>query len=891
MRGLFSPPRKHHSPPPAGDSTAPTVPTGLAVSALSTSALHTSWNASTDSGGSGLAGYKLERSSDGLTGWAQVYQGTSPTFDNSGLSSATTYFYRVRSYDNAGNNSGYSSVVSGTTSSASGFADPMADWLARSTATATNRVTFASDFSGAADFTLASVNGGTGRVFALGMNPTELAQVTKDTTDGLTNGCCLKILKPASEGTGSCEWMFPLNSTWTANNQSFGLGVPFWIQFRFKIPPSRLVKSILNPSGSLQYAWKWMNIAQYSPTNTSSKSFANSYAQIVLQDTDQLGVPQAYHRDPAGSFPAFLGGGTESSPAGIFKTVQNSIDRGAGVANHANRYCEVPGPNFDTASPGCEFWPTDEWMTFLLRILPASYTGAAGNQFDMWYARAGATTWTHLIHEVDFQLGDPNSNGPDGFTGLNGGHFLTYESQRSSSTVDTYHKYDQVIVSLDEIPIPLDSGVPSNSPAWYQSLTSGQWGQIPDTRLQNCPAFEKGKVPPFTSGGFGNDGSWNCITAYGGGVQGTGFIYGGATKYDGPFFLQKGGGHQIGAQAPYFIPFLYDTPSGTNKWKKYRASVVDGSGEYIAATPGLAFDGSGNPVANQTYDSLSYIPSDNVILQMGMTFCHTSDASYLNVGKSLKINCNQISPDSNNPYSTVADPPFGTGCGASAWEAPNGSNGAKGTIWFQGQGDGKFSSYNVATNTYGTVYSLSYAAASQPTMACDQNRGILCIVGQVEINASGVYGFGIGMLRTSNPSGDWYGYVNHNGAAPLGMMVQDINGVPDAGTPTPGDSTGNDATILWNPDLDCFVVWYGGKTLWKLVPPAANPYKFGDRWTWTPLTSASGNDPSPTDIQGSTGFNNLAQGTYQRFGYISDSRCRGYFLLHGVNENMYFWKV
>ena len=775
-------------------------------------------------------------------------------------------------------------AASFTVGGGGGFVDALTDWNARKSAAG---VTFSCDFSGAADFTLASVNGGTGRVFALGMSPTETAKVTKDTTDGITNGCCLKILKPASEGTGSAEWLFPLSSSFTSNSDSFGLGVPFWIQFRFKIPASRLVKSNVNPGG--QYAWKWMNICQYSPTNTASQSFANVGSQIVLQDTDQLGVPQAYHRDFGGNYPAFLGGGTESSPAGIFKTVQNVVDRGSG--SHEFRYCEVPGPDFDTASPGCYFWPTDEWMTFQIRIKPANYSGGPGNEFDMWFARAGATSWTHLIHEVDFSLGSPNENG-GGFTGINGGHFLTYESQRINSTVDTYHKYDQVLVSLNEPAIPRDSGIGAGtgtSPSWYQSMVAGRWSQIPDSKLQNCVDFEKSKTPPFTSGSFGNDGSWNCITAYGGGVQGTGYIYGGATRYDGPFFFQKGGGHQIGAQAPYFLPFLYDTASGVNKWKRYRASVVSG-GEYIAATTGVAFDGSGNPVANQTYDSLSYIAADNAILQMGMTFCHTSDASYLNVGKSLKINCNQISPDSNNPYSTVADPPFGTGCGASAWEAPNGSNGAKGTIWFQGQGDGKFSSYDVAANTYGSVYSLSYAAASQPTMACDQNRGILCIVGQVSING-GAYGFGIGMLRTSNPAGDWYSYINHNGAAPMGMMVQDQSGTPDAGTPTPGDSTGNDATILWNPDLDCFVVWYGGKTLWKLVPPTTNPYKNGNRWTWIPITSAVGDDPSPSNIPGSTGFGGLAQGTYQRFGYISDSRCRGYFLLHGVNENMYFWKV
>lgn len=337
------------------------------------------------------------------------------------------------------------------------YLDAATDWNNRKNAAG---VTFACDFSGVNDFTLASTNGGTGRVWAPSMNSTQLAQVVKDTTDGLTNGCCLRIDKPAAEAdytTGAPEWMFPLDSTFTANSDSFGIGVPFYVEFRFKIPASRLTPSTIN-MGGIQ-AFKWATICQYSASNTAGQSFANVGSQHVLEDTNRLGIPHAYHRDFGGNYPPFLGGGTESSPAGIYYTPQNAVDRGAGVSAHADRYCEVPSP-FTTASPGCEFWPIDEWMTFLLRILPANYSGGPGNEFDLYMARAGVQQWTHLIHEVDYSLGDPNENG-GGFVSLNGGHLLTYESQRLSSTVDTWHKYDQVLVSLNQPAIPLDSGVPA----------------------------------------------------------------------------------------------------------------------------------------------------------------------------------------------------------------------------------------------------------------------------------------------------------------------------------------------------------------------------------------------------------------------------------------------
>jgi hypothetical protein len=106
------------------DLIAPTVPTGLTASPLSSSAISLSWNASTDTGGSGLAGYRIERSANGTTGWTEVQQVLVPTttYANPNLASNTLYFYRIRSYDGAGNLSGYSASVSATTSPAAGVA-------------------------------------------------------------------------------------------------------------------------------------------------------------------------------------------------------------------------------------------------------------------------------------------------------------------------------------------------------------------------------------------------------------------------------------------------------------------------------------------------------------------------------------------------------------------------------------------------------------------------------------------------------------------------------------------------------------------------------------------------------------------------------------------------
>ena len=98
------------------DTTPPTVPGSLSASAVSTSQINLGWSPSTDSGGSGLAGYKIERCTGSVcTNFAQVATPVGTGFSNTGLNPSTTYRYRVRAYDNAGNNGNYSTIVSATT--------------------------------------------------------------------------------------------------------------------------------------------------------------------------------------------------------------------------------------------------------------------------------------------------------------------------------------------------------------------------------------------------------------------------------------------------------------------------------------------------------------------------------------------------------------------------------------------------------------------------------------------------------------------------------------------------------------------------------------------------------------------------------------------------------
>lgn len=94
------------------DTTAPSVPTNLHGTGTTNSSVALAWSVSTDNtGGTGLAGYKLYRNN---TLVATIPAGTT-TYTDTNLSASTTYTYTISAYDNAGNESARSTSVSATT--------------------------------------------------------------------------------------------------------------------------------------------------------------------------------------------------------------------------------------------------------------------------------------------------------------------------------------------------------------------------------------------------------------------------------------------------------------------------------------------------------------------------------------------------------------------------------------------------------------------------------------------------------------------------------------------------------------------------------------------------------------------------------------------------------
>jgi chitodextrinase len=111
------------TPPP--DTTPPTAPSGLTVTATSSSQINLAWTASTDN--VGVTGYKVERCQGaGCSNYAQIATPASSTFNDTGLAASTSYSYRVRATDAANNLSAFSSTATVSTMAAPDTTPPTA---------------------------------------------------------------------------------------------------------------------------------------------------------------------------------------------------------------------------------------------------------------------------------------------------------------------------------------------------------------------------------------------------------------------------------------------------------------------------------------------------------------------------------------------------------------------------------------------------------------------------------------------------------------------------------------------------------------------------------------------------------------------------------------------
>jgi glucose/arabinose dehydrogenase len=102
------------------DTTPPSAPGTLTASAVSATQINLSWSPATDD--VGVTGYRVERCAGAsCTSFAQIATPIGTSYSDTGLTASTSYSYRVRAADAAGNLGAFSNTGSATTlSGASG---------------------------------------------------------------------------------------------------------------------------------------------------------------------------------------------------------------------------------------------------------------------------------------------------------------------------------------------------------------------------------------------------------------------------------------------------------------------------------------------------------------------------------------------------------------------------------------------------------------------------------------------------------------------------------------------------------------------------------------------------------------------------------------------------
>jgi hypothetical protein len=100
--------------PAAGDTQPPTAPSQLVAAPISSAQINLTWAASTDN--VGVTAYRIERCQGvGCTTFAEIGTSATSTYSNLALTASTSYSYRVRATDAAGNLSGYSNISTAMT--------------------------------------------------------------------------------------------------------------------------------------------------------------------------------------------------------------------------------------------------------------------------------------------------------------------------------------------------------------------------------------------------------------------------------------------------------------------------------------------------------------------------------------------------------------------------------------------------------------------------------------------------------------------------------------------------------------------------------------------------------------------------------------------------------
>jgi chitodextrinase len=450
------------------DVTAPPVPTGLAATSASSSQINVSWSASTDAAGSaneyvsGTQDYRLYRSTDG-SNFSLRATTTSTSYQDSGLSASTTYYYKIAARDAELNESSQSSAQSATTSSASGL---LTDFMSRATEFG---VFYYNNFDFADRAALYASNYGSP---PLSTDPNHMDLETINVLSG--KGCKINVLKTDGEQTASYRhsWVMPVGSQTKVQKKEFyyqfAIYIPNYINdHRFATnggaaqshkwaiiqePDSSFAVGevvVITPNfrkcvgayrlrqSTLQVGNTWRTLAQNPPIqpNTAQTTFQTIDAG---PQSDGLGNTDVNNQD------------LYERRYGFLRSIQD------GTTNYGTSLSAQGQPDAEQAINGI-VWVEDAWNVVEVYVNEATQT------IRLWHAQYGQQPKLVIDAPGTADVGSHSWN----WTGV---QLLPRLEERIADATrqDTYAIYAEVIASASPIKFPGDFSLPAAS--WWTDL-------------------------------------------------------------------------------------------------------------------------------------------------------------------------------------------------------------------------------------------------------------------------------------------------------------------------------------------------------------------------------------------------------------------------------------
>lgn len=204
---------------PVVDTTAPNNVTGLTVGTPTVSTLNLNWSVATDNaGGSGIAGYKVYRSTTQTGTYTYIASSLTNSYQNGGLTAGTTYWYKVTAIDVAGNESVLASATaaSGATSAAQTAPNAPANLTGTPSSSATIDLSWnASSVTNETGFEIQrAVSTDSGFTSPTAVTPNPGVDATSASATGLSPSTGYYFRARAVNATGSSAWVTsPLTTT------------------------------------------------------------------------------------------------------------------------------------------------------------------------------------------------------------------------------------------------------------------------------------------------------------------------------------------------------------------------------------------------------------------------------------------------------------------------------------------------------------------------------------------------------------------------------------------------------------------------------------------------------------------------------------------------------